>query len=227
MALLLSGLSIIQVPKTGTTFIRKALKNAGVAFSHNHTGHAGNQHDGIHNLTEEELKNRIIFSVGREPLSHLKSVWCYAAQNGRLRSWKELLAKKTEYPNAMPGGLWETCMVDNWNLYGELLVHTRNASFTSYRHFSRWGYVDRGGVWEKVGRTIDVLGDLRYVKEDLSEVLDRVGIDFNKAAIHNTCSQNRAGSLPKNRDLKFSRRVASNILEMNTQLMDMLDSIPR
>jgi len=171
MALVMPHSIFIHIPNTGGSWVRTAVRAAGIRCREVGPPGAGrNQvlHCGIKDVPKHLRWPRLTFFCIRHPVSWLKSRWSYAIQRGKLK----VKTKRTGIERALDADL---------NVFIENVLAT-NASMPSHAMLYPVGWKRIDGRWQdtlkkkdrRIGRTESLISDLRRFLFEAGEKWDDV-----------------------------------------------------
>ena len=189
MALVLPNSVFIHVPKTGGSWVRAAVKAAGIRAEESGPFDV-HDHYGVFDLPAFLVADRFTFGFVRHPVDWIKSRWAWAMLSG--------FAEKLEYEPAANGHWMAACFSDSFEQFvrNYLRLHPGIATASMLRML---GWHQRGFAWEPSRYVVRFIGRYERLAEDLRDALDRAGESYNPEAFRATPPQ-RVGAQGAHRD---------------------------
>jgi len=205
MALILPHSIFIHIPKTGGSWVRRAIKLAGI-----HTQEVGPcqlgriqvLHASIRQVPREYRRGRQAFAFIRHPVSWLKSKWAYAIKRGKLK-------RRTTST--------DKCLHRDLNVFLERLLE-RNAALPTHSMMHRIGWARVGSQWKNTLKRKMLVGKNESLHTDLIRFLKQAGESFNPEKMLSLKPVRVAGKKSKQ---EVSPELASRICDANQILMEL------
>lgn len=176
MALLLPHSIFFHIPKTGGSWVRSAVSNAGIPVNEiikmpaKHYLNVGRL---MHTFpTDVHLTDRFRFAFVRHPLTYYQSYWCFRM----LRGWDSELT------------IDRTCQNDNFEKFVRAVL-TEEAEGWVTRNYCRF--------LGKDFRLLDFVGRMENLADDLVIALTLAGESFDERALRATPPLNVSFALPE------------------------------
>jgi len=202
MALQLEKSVFFHIPKTGGSWVRKALKQAGLS-----RGELGcNWHAGIQNLPnhicehnkfhEVNCDGLFTFAFVRHPVSFYISYWCFKMKRG----WTSNLDKRTQS--------------EDFSIFVDKMIEDNDEGLVSH---SYWRYLGlRIHLLDKIGRQ-------EYLCEDLISILQYAGEFFDPDVIRSVAPTNVASQDPEwYQHVRLTSAIVQKIEQHEKWAMDAL-----
>jgi len=198
MALILPNSIFIHIPKTGGTWVRRAIEaSMGLDKDSNELHIEGEnkwQHithatlSDVKKQLSNEMENKLTFSFVRHPLDILKSSYIEEI-------WPELVGEETK------------------GIGGRKKISFREFVLSRDEGYVSWFYRDYLKSPDGIFPSVDYIGRTENLKNDLIEVLEIAGEDFDRDAIEQMPPVRRGASLKSAKKvIQCSKRLEDSII---------------
>jgi len=160
---------IYHIPKTGGTWVKAALKNAGIYYRSTRLTKGGNvpfnlkeAHGTPDNTIERFKKNRLAVTFIRQPVGWYQSYWSFRSRKGARRDEK--------FP---ADGLWS----DNFDEFVNNVLDAYPQGFVSH-------------LYQFYTGDVQFIGKQERLADDLVTALEYAGEEFDEAALRATPRRN-------------------------------------